>query len=183
MKASTKKVLGIIGGIFGAGGLIYGLTKLVAAVKKATCSGTVKCAVTGEPLSDVLVTLNSLETLTDLSGSYMLEDTTAGKHTLAFFKEGFKGVSMTIELHEGLNTKDVNLVPVSVPEASILFTVVNANTGTPLQGVLINLAGITGTTDSSGQCQVTGIIPGDYPISFSKEGYETYEDTVSFHPL
>ncbi len=181
MKASTKKVLGIIGGILGVVGLGYGLTKLITA-KKATCSGTVKDATTGEPLSEVSVTLNSLQTLTDLNGSYMFEDVTAGKHTLAFSKEGFKEVSMTIELHEGLNTKDVNLVPVSVPEASILFTVTNVDTGTPLQGVLINLAGTTGTTDSSGQCQVTGIIPGDYSISFSKEGYETYSDTVSFHP-
>lgn len=68
------------------------------------------------------------------------------------------------------------------PEASVVFTLIDADTGYPLPGVTGVMAGITRITDSSGQCEFTGIIEGDYPISFVKEGYETYEDTVSFHP-
>lgn len=184
MKPSTKKALGITAAVVGiVGAAYYGFTKLVEAAEKATCSGTVRDATTGESLDGVLVTLNSLETLTDLSGSYMFEDVTAGKHTLSLFKEGFTEVSMTIELQEGANTVDVNLVPIPVPEASVVLTVIADDTGNPVEGVTVVLAGITRITDSSGQCQFTGIIEGDYPISFVKEGYETYEDTVSFHPI
>lgn len=183
MKASTKKALGITAAVVViVGAAYYGFTELVKAAEKATCSGTVRDATTGESLDVVVVTLNSLETVTDSSGFYIFEDVTAGKHTLSLFKEGFKEVSMAIELQEGANTVDVNLVPIPVPEASVVVTVIDADTSNPLPGVTIVLAGITRTTDSSGQCEFTGIVEGDYTISFSKEGYEAYADTVSFHP-
>ncbi len=183
MKASIKKALGITAAVVGiVGAAYYGFTKLVKAAEKATCSGTVRDVITGESLSGVLVTLNSLEIVTDPSGFYIFEDVTAGKHTLSFFKEGFKEVSMTIELQEGANTVDVNLVPIPIPEASVVFTVIDADTNNPLPGVEVTLAGITRTTDSSGGCEFTGVIEGDYSITFSKEGYEAYSDTVSFHP-
>ena len=183
MKASTKKALGIIAVVVGIiSAAYYGFTKLVEAAERATCSGTVRNVTTGEALSGVLATLNSLQTVTGPSGFYIFEDVTAGKHTLSFFKEGFKEVSMTIELQEGANTVDVNLVPIPIPEASVVFTVIAADTGNPLPGVEVTLAGITRTTDSSGQCGFTGIVEEDYTVSFSKEGYESYADTVSFHP-
>jgi len=90
---------------------------------------------------------------------------------------------MTIELQEGANTVDISLVPIAVPEASVTFTVIDADTGNPLQGVTVTLGTTALVTGSNGKCQFVSIIEGDdYPITFAKEGYQPIEDTVSFHP-
>lgn len=52
MKASTKKVLGVIGGIFGVGGLVFGVVKLVKAEKKYCCPYCDQCFATYDELVD-----------------------------------------------------------------------------------------------------------------------------------
>lgn len=57
---------------------------------KANLYGKVSDTVTGEPISGVLVTLNSLEVLTDTAGNYILEDLDLGEYVLQFSKEGYE---------------------------------------------------------------------------------------------
>lgn len=169
------------------GGLITGALALFlwitrAEAKVATLTGVVRDATTSTALEGVLVKLNSLTYSTDITGYYVFENVAAGKRQLAAQKEGYKEVSMTIILNEGPNAIDVNLVPVAVPEASVTFTVVDIDTSAPIAGVTVTLGTTPLTTGSDGKCQFVSIIEGDYPITFVKEGYQTYADTVSFHP-
>ncbi len=57
---------------------------------KANLYGVVSDAVTGEPISGVLVTLNGIETLTDAGGNYIFEDLDPGEYALQFSKEGYE---------------------------------------------------------------------------------------------
>jgi len=179
MNIDKKKLAGI-GAIIAALGLFLWFKR--AEAKVATLTGMVKDATTSIALESVLVKLNSLTHTTDATGYYGFADVSAGRHSLSATKTGYKEATMTIELQEGANTVDISLVPIAVPEASITFTVINADTSVPIAGVTVTLGPTALITGSDGKCQFVGIIEGDYPITFVKEGYEPIEDTVNFHP-
>ncbi len=57
--------------------------------------------------------------------------------------------------------------------ANLYGKVTNADTGSPLAGVLVALDGMQAYTDSGGNYVFSEIEPGAYVLQFSKEGYET----------
>ena len=57
--------------------------------------------------------------------------------------------------------------------ANLYGRVTDAETGNPVSGVLVNLNGLSLSTDSNGDYLFEELDPGSYSISFSKEGYET----------
>lgn len=179
MTTDEKKKAAGIGAILAALGLFLWFRRGKA--KPATLTGIVRDATTSTALEGVLVKLNSLTYSTDITGLYYFADLSAGRHSLSVTQAGYKEAAMTIELQEGPNTVDINLVPIAVPEASVTFTVIDADTSAPIPGVTVTLEATPLITGSDGKCQFVGIIEGDYPITFVKEGYETIEDTVSFH--
>lgn len=83
-----------------------------------------------------------------------------------------------IVLVEGDNVLDIQLTPVSPPVANLNGVVTDANTGLPIQGVLITMVfpvevnGLSTTTDTNGFYSFTGLAPGTYTIVFEKDGYE-----------
>ena len=56
----------------------------------ANLYGKVTDAVTGSPISGVLVSLNGLTVYTDAGGNYILEDLDPGSYVLQFSKEGYE---------------------------------------------------------------------------------------------
>lgn len=56
----------------------------------ANLYGRVTDAVTGDPISGVLVALNGLQILTDAGGNYLFEDLETGGYILQFSKEGYQ---------------------------------------------------------------------------------------------
>lgn len=56
----------------------------------ATLYGIVTDAETGEPIPDVLVTLNGASTYTDGAGAYAFTDIAPGEYVLEFSKEGYE---------------------------------------------------------------------------------------------
>jgi len=58
VKASTKKVLAIIGSIFGVGGLVFGVVKLAKAEKKYCCPYCGQCFATYEELVEHVTTVH-----------------------------------------------------------------------------------------------------------------------------
>lgn len=56
----------------------------------ANLYGKVTDAVTGDPISGVLVSLNGLEVYTDAGGNYIFEDLDPGSYVLQFSKEGYE---------------------------------------------------------------------------------------------
>ncbi|GAI27792.1 unnamed protein product [marine sediment metagenome] len=57
---------------------------------RANLYGVVTDAVTGEPISGVLVSLNGLEVYTNAAGNYTLEDLDPGEYLLQFSKDGYE---------------------------------------------------------------------------------------------
>ncbi len=57
--------------------------------------------------------------------------------------------------------------------ANLYGKVTDADTGSPLAGVLVALDGMQAYTDSGGNYAFIEMEPGAYVLQFSKEGYET----------
>ena len=89
---------------------------------------------------------------------------------------------MTIALQEGENFLNIGMVPIMIPSANVTWTITDYDTGAPIVGVSVNLAGEVKYTGSDGKCRFVSILEGDYPLIVSHPDYETLEDIVSFHP-
>lgn len=90
-----KRKIAIGAGIAGAiAGVIYLLTRAKALPPPppgaSTLYGIVTDIETGEPIPDVLVTLNGGITYTDSTGAYTFADIASGEYVLKFSKEGYE---------------------------------------------------------------------------------------------
>lgn len=82
---------------------------------RATFYGRVTDSVTGEPVADVLGTLNGIEFYTDAGGNYAFTDLEPRSYTVTFGKEGYETIVSDIILVEGNNELNVEMVPIAVP--------------------------------------------------------------------
>jgi len=57
---------------------------------RANLYGKVIDAVTGEPLADVLITLDGLQVYSDAGGNYTFTDVEPGEYVLEFSKDGYQ---------------------------------------------------------------------------------------------
>ena len=78
-----------------------------------------------------------------------------------------------IVLQEGLNTLNVQLVPIPPPTANLYGVVTDAQAGSPIVGVKVTIDGQVTYSDLQGAYYFEGLEPGAYTITFEKEGYET----------
>ncbi len=78
-----------------------------------------------------------------------------------------------IILYEGTNELNVGLTPIPPPVANLYGVVSDAETGSALAGVKVTIDGLVTYTDSLGQYAFSGLTPGNYTITFEKDGYET----------
>jgi len=110
-----------------AGGLGLGLVAVVGIAAlamaappapppgRANLYGKVTDAVTGDPISGVLVVLNGMQVFTDAQGNYALTDLEPGSYTITFGKEGYETITSDIVLVEGNNELNVQMVPIVIP--------------------------------------------------------------------
>ena len=84
---------------------------------------------------------------------------------------------MTVQFSEGeVKELNVSLQPIPVEPAQLIGQVVDADTGTPIAGVLVEIVGLVSTTTASdGSYSIINIPPGSYTIRFSHPDYETIE--------
>jgi hypothetical protein len=75
---------------------------------------------------------------------------------------------MQIELFEGENNLNVTMTLI---ESNLTGAVTDAVSGSPIAGVAVSIDGRNTSTSSSGAFSFTGLVPGDYNITFSKNGY------------
>jgi protocatechuate 3,4-dioxygenase beta subunit len=81
---------------------------------------------------------------------------------------------MTVQFNEG-ETKELNvaLSPIAAIPASLVGQVLDAETSSPIPGVLVEMIGFTSTnTASDGTYSIINIPPGSYTVRFSHPDYE-----------
>lgn len=77
-----------------------------------------------------------------------------------------------IVIVEGNNELNVALNPLAPPEAILYGIVINALTGSPLQGVKITVNGLVTYTASKGQYEFRDLLPEPYTMILEKDGFE-----------
>lgn len=141
----------------------------------------------GNPISGVLVTLSSIkeEDVTTTSGDdgkYQFENVKYKTHAVAFSKEGWLTVSLTVTTDKfdenNATTADVEMIKAS---ARIIGTVTDAkNNGAPLSGVNVTI-GIAGTvtTGDDGTYEIHNLVEENYTVTFTKDNYVTVSQQVA----
>ena len=168
------------GAAIGIGALLYFLTRAKAPPPPppgaATLYGIVTDDETGEPIPDVLVTLDGGSTYTDSAGTYTFADIASGEYVLKFSKEGYETATLDIVLVEGDNEFNIPMWPIGVPppgEGLVWGFVTDSLTGEPMPDVEVTLNGIVRYTAEKGQYEIRDLAVRQYQVIFSKEGYET----------
>lgn len=108
---------------------------------KQGITGTVTASDTHSPISGVTVTLSApaaKQTTTNSQGGYLFDNVPVGDYTVSFSKSGYGDQSQTVHVDSGTN----NILNVSLISASsagiVSFHVIDARTGLPIPGVLVN---------------------------------------------
>lgn len=144
-----------------------------------TLRGTVLDSVL-QPVPDVVVRLLDLEAVsrTDSTGRFRLEAIPPGHHTLSLQKPGFNPQTLGFDLTEAqqgeIDVGAVPLQPAPPPQLTLGGTIADAQSGEPVDGVLIWLnGGVVGETgeDGSFRASVTEVFWGANELELSRIGY------------
>jgi M6 family metalloprotease-like protein len=148
-----------------ANGLTYFLT-----LPTYTISGTVRQgSATGPALAGASVSIAGKSALTGSTGSFSIVGVSAGSYTLTVAKAGYLTVTSAGYQVSG-NQGSVELY--LLPSYTLSGTVRQGSaTGPVLAGATVAVAGKSATTGSYGTFSVTGIPPGSYPLSISKDHF------------
>ncbi len=115
-----------------------------------------------QPVPDVVVRLLDVEVVsrTDSTGQFRLEQIPAGHHTLSLQKPGFIPQSFGFDLTDTQHGEtDVGAIPLrtaGLPRLTLGGTIVDAQTGDPVGGVVVWLnGGVAGQTEEDGSFQMS----------------------------
>ena len=152
--------------------------------------GTITGTVTdeaGQPVPDVTVTVSGVNeddiTVTSgANGTYSIENVSLKTHAVAFAKEGWLTISVTVTANK-FNENKMATANASMINASskINGTVIDAkNNGAPLEGVTVT-TGITGTatTGSDGTFEIRNLVAATYTVTFTKTNYVSVTKEVT----
>ncbi len=121
--------------------------------------------------------------LTDSNGKYTITGVPFGKNrVVANLKVGETEYKWRSDIQEVANTKIV-VVPQIVMQksnTSITGCVVDAMTGNPIQGVIVEVWGQRSTSGSDGVYTVYNMPAGSWDVTYSAKGYESITTPISF---
>ncbi|QHE62502.1 hypothetical protein FHE72_16855 [Rossellomorea vietnamensis] len=155
--------------------------------------GTVRDAQTMQPLTDTLVRVidnqgTVISTVhTDQDGNYTIPGLAAGSYTVAAINPGYQALLQQVTIQAGVSKMlDFDLLP---NPAALLGTVVDAVTGSPLTGVMIEVY-VSGSdilvnrvlTDENGNYVIEGLPQGTFDVKAQLEGYAINVNTVFLSP-
>ena len=156
------------------------LTADFTEIPKATLQGVVADSETGELISGVSVALDGNATSSGVDGRYSLT-VYVGAYTLTVSKTGYNTWTGSVNLPtSGTYTQDVRLTktPITPPAESIVQgTVTDAETNLPVADAQITVNGYLTTSDANGNYVLT-VTPATYTLTVTKEGYETWSQTL-----
>ena len=157
---------------------------------KGVIGGVVRDAATNLPLSEAVVTLTPggfSDTSLALVGTFGFSDIPYGRYTLQVVLEGYEPLTQIIRINLPITTLDLLLQPEAVEEGEVegespaLVTLAGVvrdqDTGFPISGALVTLT--PGdfqevSLDILGTFMFNEIPAGNYRLTVTKEGYQTY---------
>jgi hypothetical protein len=151
--------------------------------KPTLIHGTVKSGALLQPNANVSVVGTTLYNISDVEGSYRIENLTAGVYTISVQLEGYSTVHISNVLLPvgGEVMVDIELVP--LPGAVVRGVVLTKDTGQALLYVRVTLVCPDGKertkdTNFQGQFEFTGLEDeGNYTLQFQADGYRPLEVT------
>ncbi len=146
-----------------------------------TIVGTVVDATSKRALPGVKIRAGDKQTKSDESGSFELKRVTAGSVSVSAAKAIYVDDSRALELAAGesLNV-DMQLMPITW--GAISGWVVDEETGSPISGATIAVAGRTVVSDQRGQFTFGRVDAGTLSIAASKSGYHSGSLKLDLQP-
>ncbi len=120
----------------------------------------------------------TVETVSDEEGRYLLCNLTAfGEASVTPFYAGLEGVERPVRLDR---PQEIDLEVDLGESAYLVFSVVSAETGAPVQGASVQLSPIPlgGVTDSLGRVGLRRVPPGSYGLAVRHIAFATREDSL-----
>lgn len=121
-----------------------------------------------ESITDAIVTFNSV---VNEAGDYSFSQLLAGTYTYSVAKEGYASVQGEVVITNADVTVDVELTLITY---NISFSVIDEY-DEPLSDAIVTFNSIT---LGAGVYDIEGVVPGTYPYSVSKQGYNTVDGEV-----
>jgi len=137
-----------------------------------TVSGLISDAATMlAPEVPVRISIDGIFQLESSDGSYIIRDVELGSRSLTASADGYEPYTAMIDVAEGVNVQNINLIAVEVGEGTITGVVNDSQEAMPLEGVLVSSDdGATTYTDAAGAYSIT-VESGARTISLSLDGY------------
>ncbi|MGB9939344.1 carboxypeptidase regulatory-like domain-containing protein [Methanosarcina sp.] len=152
-----------------------------SAIDTGIITGTVTDSYTGAVIPGATVTVGSITTTTDNSGSYTVE-VASGTYTITAGANGYNTGSINIAVATGTTVPgNLALTPVSAPPGKITGTVTDAVSRAAIPGASVTAGGITATTDFSGTYTIE-LAAGTYTVTAIAGGYNSSSTDVTVTP-
>ena len=143
-------------------------------------AGKVTDRATGNPVAHATISYAAANTLTDNSGSYSLTMAPLGSYALSVSAAGYVSQSLIVNIGPGQAvSQDFALVPATAGSGTILGSVTDALTGSPLPNASISYSGGASTTDSNGKYSLSGVPAGNTTVTATSSGYVSQNATVT----
>ncbi|MDF1613695.1 carboxypeptidase regulatory-like domain-containing protein [Desulfurivibrio dismutans] len=149
-----------------------------------TLRGRVLDSFDGTPIAGALVTSpGPVETLTGNDGAFLLEELVPAELILAIQADGYLGVSLSLLADQGglFDLGGLRLARIELPETStIRGTVHAADSGEPIAGALLTVAGESAESDDAGRFVIEGIKSLNFELAAAAPGYHARRYAVEF---
>jgi large repetitive protein len=150
----------------------------VALVAPSTVSGTVTDS-SAAPVADAVVSIDGpsfAQTTTAGDGTYSFTGLAAGDYTLTVSAPGFVDATAPVSI---TTAGDTVTQDVTLQKASKVDVFVADTHAVPVSGAAVTVTSVadgstlTGSTDASGHVVIDGLVPGDYTVTSTADGYFT----------
>ena len=145
-------------------------------------SATLKGVVTNAnnlPISGAIVSVGTNSTSTQADGHYLLNNVSTGVGQISVIKPGYQSIQVEQNFESGF---EYNFSPTLYSStqpppttASLTLTVLDAETGAPLEGVTASVRDVVAESGLDGSLDFTDLVEGEFTLVLELAGYRSIE--------
>lgn len=151
-----------------------GPVALQASVTSGSLGGIVTDRATGAPLTGALVSIDGASTgsiYSAVDGSYLFPNLVPGAVTVRVSKAGYVAAGASATIAAGTRVLYSPALQAVATTAVVSGKVADSETGMPLGGVMVRVAGLSTLSDAGGRFTLAGIPAGAARVELVTEGY------------